>query len=151
MLQTTPPTHHIGHGCKGRPGPIATEGTALFGAEGLSGFHAGTPANRVGLPEEVAAAVACLASGGAEYIHGVVLPVDGGAGTLCNVRAGLAGSPPAEPAAHVRVCSAAPTSNKAQVPVCALLIAAHQLRAGAPHLLLCWPVTADCGFRATTP
>ncbi|MBF4461548.1 MULTISPECIES: SDR family NAD(P)-dependent oxidoreductase [unclassified Rathayibacter] len=63
------------------PGPIATPGTAPFG-EGLSVFHEGTPANRVGQPEEVAAAVSFLVGDDAKYIHGVILPVDGGASTL---------------------------------------------------------------------
>ncbi|MFB2598679.1 SDR family NAD(P)-dependent oxidoreductase [Herbiconiux sp. P17] len=63
------------------PGPIATEGTAPFG-DGLSVFHEGTPANRVGQPEEIAAAISFLISDDAKYIHGVILPVDGGASTL---------------------------------------------------------------------
>lgn len=64
------------------PGPIATEGTATFGAEGLKAFHTGTPANRIGQPEEVAAAVAFLVGDDSKYIHGVILPIDGGASTL---------------------------------------------------------------------
>jgi NAD(P)-dependent dehydrogenase (short-subunit alcohol dehydrogenase family) len=36
-----------------------------------------TPAGRLGRPADIAAAVAFLASDGAEYIHGIMLPVDG--------------------------------------------------------------------------
>jgi NAD(P)-dependent dehydrogenase (short-subunit alcohol dehydrogenase family) len=63
------------------PGPVATEGTAPFG-EGLSVFYAGTPASRVGQPDEIASAVAFLVSDEAQYVHGIVLPIDGGATTL---------------------------------------------------------------------
>lgn len=59
------------------PGPTATEGTAPFG-EGFAEFYAGTPAGQVGLPSDVAAAVAFLLSDEARHIHGIVLPVDGG-------------------------------------------------------------------------
>ena len=38
----------------------------------------GTPLGRVGQPEEIGEACAFLASENASFIHGVVLPVDGG-------------------------------------------------------------------------
>jgi NAD(P)-dependent dehydrogenase (short-subunit alcohol dehydrogenase family) len=59
------------------PGPTRTEGTAVLG-ENLDGFAATTPLNRVGRPEEVAAAIAWLASDTASLVHGAILPVDGG-------------------------------------------------------------------------
>ena len=64
-----------------KPGPIATEGTAPHG-DGMDVFHAGSPAGRLGRPDEVAATVAFLVSDDARYIHGTVIPVDGGVGTL---------------------------------------------------------------------
>jgi NAD(P)-dependent dehydrogenase (short-subunit alcohol dehydrogenase family) len=70
------------------PGPIATP---IFGRSGLSkeqidGFKAGissrVPLGRIGRPEEIAAAVAFLASDDASYITGVELNVDGGIANL---------------------------------------------------------------------
>ena len=59
------------------PGPTRTEGTAAMG-EALDQLAAAGPAGRPGLPEEVAEAVVFLAGDGAGFVHGAVLPVDGG-------------------------------------------------------------------------
>jgi NAD(P)-dependent dehydrogenase (short-subunit alcohol dehydrogenase family) len=59
------------------PGPTRTEGTAPMGGA-LDELAATTPHGRPGRPEEIAAAVTFLASDDAAYIHGAVLPVDGG-------------------------------------------------------------------------
>jgi NAD(P)-dependent dehydrogenase (short-subunit alcohol dehydrogenase family) len=70
------------------PGPIATP---IFGRVGLTneqieGFKqdisAQVPMRRIGRPEEIAGAVAFLASEDASYITGVELNVDGGMGNL---------------------------------------------------------------------
>ena len=59
------------------PGPTRTEGTAPMGGA-LDELAATTPHGRPGQPEEIAAAVTFLAGDDAAYIHGAVLPVDGG-------------------------------------------------------------------------
>jgi len=70
------------------PGPIETP---IFGRTGLSkeavdsfaaSFLASVPMKRFGKPEEVAGAVAFLASSDASYITGVELDVDGGKGQI---------------------------------------------------------------------
>ena len=70
------------------PGPIATP---IFGRSGLTeeqieGYKAGisdrVPLHRIGRPEEIASAVAFLASDDASYITGIELNVDGGMANL---------------------------------------------------------------------
>jgi NAD(P)-dependent dehydrogenase (short-subunit alcohol dehydrogenase family) len=63
------------------PGAIATEGTAPMGSS-LDDMITGAPAGRLGQPDEIASGVAFLVSDAARYIHGVVLPVDGGDGAV---------------------------------------------------------------------
>jgi NAD(P)-dependent dehydrogenase (short-subunit alcohol dehydrogenase family) len=59
------------------PGPTRTEGTASMG-EALDQLAATTPHGRPGVPADIAAAITYLASDDAGYVHGAVLPVDGG-------------------------------------------------------------------------
>ncbi len=63
------------------PGPIETEGTADI-PEIVEGLGRTRALQRVGEPDEIARAVAFIASPAASYINGVVLPVDGGAQAL---------------------------------------------------------------------
>ena len=61
------------------PGWIDTPGErALFSAEVIADAGKDLPWGRLGLPEEIGKAAVFLASDDADYITGVVLPVDGG-------------------------------------------------------------------------
>lgn len=59
------------------PGPTRTEGTAAMG-EALDQLAAAGPAGRPGTAAEVAEAIVFLATDSASFVHGAVLPVDGG-------------------------------------------------------------------------
>ncbi|MBN1174344.1 MAG: SDR family oxidoreductase [Micromonosporaceae bacterium] len=62
------------------PGYIATDNTAALRADPVrfSAISDRIPAGRWGTPEDLGGAVVFLASDAAAYVHGVVLPVDGG-------------------------------------------------------------------------
>jgi NAD(P)-dependent dehydrogenase (short-subunit alcohol dehydrogenase family) len=60
-----------------RPGPTRTETTADMG-ESLDALAAQAPAGRPAAPQEIAEAIAYLVSDAASFVHGAVLPVDGG-------------------------------------------------------------------------
>ena len=62
------------------PGYIATDMTAELGEKATEAIVGHIPMKRVGAPEDIAAAVAFLASPGAGYITGTTLSVDGGIG-----------------------------------------------------------------------
>ncbi len=60
------------------PGFIATEMTLAISEEAKASYNAAIPLGRMGSPEDVAQAVAFLASGRADYITGQILAVNGG-------------------------------------------------------------------------
>jgi citronellol/citronellal dehydrogenase len=60
------------------PGVIRTEGLEGYGADSIARWEREVPLGRLGLPEEVAAVVAFLASPGGAYITGATILVDGG-------------------------------------------------------------------------
>src|SRR6516165_991149 len=59
------------------PGPTRTEGTAAMG-DTLQQLAAQAPAGRPAAPEEIAEAIVFLATDGASFVEGAILPVDGG-------------------------------------------------------------------------
>jgi len=59
------------------PGPTSTEGTAGM-TDALGQLAAPAPAGRPASADEIAEAIVFLASQRASYIHGAILPVDGG-------------------------------------------------------------------------
>jgi 3-oxoacyl-[acyl-carrier protein] reductase len=62
------------------PGFVETDMTAVLSDEQRSAIKAQVPLGRYATPDEVAAAVTWLASDGAAYVTGAVIPVDGGLG-----------------------------------------------------------------------
>tara|TARA_Y100001001_G_scaffold40648_1_gene35369 strand:- start:1518 stop:2108 length:591 start_codon:yes stop_codon:yes gene_type:complete len=60
------------------PGPILTDMLAALPEEQQADYAEAVPLGRLGQAGEVAAAVTFLASDGAAYVTGAVLPVDGG-------------------------------------------------------------------------
>jgi NAD(P)-dependent dehydrogenase (short-subunit alcohol dehydrogenase family) len=59
------------------PGPTTTEGTAPMG-DGIAQLAAAAPAGHPATPEQIADAIVYLVSDAASFVHGAVLPVDGG-------------------------------------------------------------------------
>ncbi|MEV0713359.1 SDR family NAD(P)-dependent oxidoreductase [Asanoa sp. NPDC050611] len=59
------------------PGPVRTSGTVPMGSD-LDVLASGAPAGRIGLASEVAEAIAFLATDRSSFVHGALLPVDGG-------------------------------------------------------------------------
>jgi NAD(P)-dependent dehydrogenase (short-subunit alcohol dehydrogenase family) len=59
------------------PGPTRTEGTAAMG-DSLQQLASMGPAGRPASPDEIAAAITFLAGDAASFVHGAILPADGG-------------------------------------------------------------------------
>lgn len=62
------------------PGLVETDMLAALGEDRTAAFASQVPLGRVGQPSDIAEVVGFLASDGAAYITGAVLPVDGGLG-----------------------------------------------------------------------
>lgn len=62
------------------PGLIETDMTSELSEQVMAGYLGSIPAGRLGHVDEIAAAVLFLASPGAAYVTGAVIPVDGGFG-----------------------------------------------------------------------
>jgi 3-oxoacyl-[acyl-carrier protein] reductase len=62
------------------PGVVATDMLSELGDDRVEQLRSMVPLGRAGGPEDVAEAVGYLASDGAGYVTGIVLPVDGGLG-----------------------------------------------------------------------
>jgi 3-oxoacyl-[acyl-carrier protein] reductase len=60
------------------PGTVETLMTAGWPPDRLAAIRASVPLRRLGVPEEIAAAVGLLASDAASYLTGVTLDVNGG-------------------------------------------------------------------------
>jgi NAD(P)-dependent dehydrogenase (short-subunit alcohol dehydrogenase family) len=59
------------------PGPTRTEGTDAMGGN-LDALVGPAPAGRPATPAEIADGIIYLATGASSFVHGVILPVDGG-------------------------------------------------------------------------